>query len=170
MNVFEVLKKRRSVRKYLERAVEDEKLQLVLEAGRLGPSAANLQPCHFIVVTNSEAKESLRSAYKPDWFIQAPSIVVVCADSSVAWRRKDGEDYWKVDAAICMQNMVLVAAELGLGTCWIAAFDEKAARRALNIPKDIRIVAMTPLGYPAEEKGPVIDRKPLETFVHYNKW
>jgi nitroreductase len=75
-----------------------------------------------------------------------------------------------VDVAIAMQNMILTATELGLGTCWIADFDEKAIRKALNLPSNIRVVAMTPLGYPAEEKHPVSDRKPLAEIVHHEHW
>jgi nitroreductase len=82
----------------------------------------------------------------------------------------DGEEYWKVDIAIAMQNLVLAATELGLGTCWIAAFNEEAAKKALGIPEDVRVVAMTPLGYPDQEKGPVTRRKQLSTIVHYNQW
>jgi len=172
VDVLESIKKRRSIRKYQTRPVENEKINVVLEAARLAPSANNQQPWHFIVVTEPEVRESLRLSYNEEWFVQAPVIVVVCADPDKAWRRgKIGaEEYWKVDAAIAMQNLVLVSTELGLGTCWIADFDEKAAKKTLNIPKHIRVVAMTPLGYPAEEKGPVTDRKPLNEMVHYEKW
>ena len=170
MNVLDVLKKRRSIRKYSAKLVEDEKLREVLEAARLGPSANNQQPCYFIVITQPEVRESLRSAYNRDWFVQAPVIIVGCANPKEAWRRSDGEEYWKVDLAIAMQNIILSATELGLGTCWIATLDEKAVKKALNIPKEIRVVAMTPLGYPDEEKEPVTDRKPLEKIVHYEKW
>ena len=168
--MFEVLQKRRSIRKYLNKPVADEKIKMVLEAARLGPSAANRQPCHVVVVTKLEVKELFGNVYKPDWFVEAPVIIAVCADTKQAWRRSDGEEFWKADAAICMQNIVLVAAGLGLGTCWIAAFDEKAAAKALGVPKGIRVVALTPLGYPAEEKGPVTERKPIEEIAHFNKW
>jgi len=119
-----------------------------------------------------EAKESLRAAFKPErqWLIQAPAIIVACADPKKAWKRNDGEEYWKVDAAIAMQNLVLAATELGLGACWIAVFNEKAVKKTLNIPKHIRVVAMTPLGYPDEDKGPVTDRKTLNEIVHFEKW
>ena len=170
MSVLEVLKRRRSIRKYIVRPVEAEKLALVLEAARLAPSACNLQPCSFIVVTKPEARKSLEASYKRDWFINAPAIIVGCANPKEAWSKKDDQDYWKVDLAIAMQNLVLAATELGLGTCWIAAFDEGAAKKALTIPKDVRVVAMTPLGYSDEEKGPVTDRKPLESMVHREKW
>jgi nitroreductase len=170
LSVLEVLKKRRSIRKYQTRAVENAKLMNVLEAARLGPSAANRQPCYFIVVTDEETRQKLKASYNPDWFVHAPVIIVACANPKEAWRRKDKEEYWKVDAAIAIQNLILAATEEDLGTCWIAAFDEKAAKKALNIPKDIRVVAMTPLGYPEEEPSSASDRKPLDQIVHYNKW
>ena len=170
MNVFDVLEKRRSIRKYQNKPLENETLRRILEAARLGPSAGNMQPCQFLVVTKPEVREGLRAAYKADWFLQAPAIIVVCANPKESWRRRDGEEFWKVDAAIAMQNMILAATELGLGTCWIVNFDEKEARKALGVPKDIKVVAMTPLGYPDEEKGPVTDRKPIEVIVHREKW
>ena len=170
MSILEVLKKRRSIRKYQTKLVEKDKVLKVLEAARLGPSADNMQPCQFIVVTDEEVRERLRASYNAEWFVHAPVIIVCCASPKGSWRRKDGEEYWKVDAAIAMQNLILAATEEGLGTCWITNFDEKAAKKALNIPKEIRVVAMTPLGYPAEEKALVTDRKPLDTLVHYDKW
>ncbi|MGD0451245.1 MAG: nitroreductase family protein [Candidatus Bathyarchaeia archaeon] len=171
MSVLDILKKRRSIRKYQTKPVEVEKITEVLEAARLGPSANNQQPCYFIVITQPEARESLRAAYKADWFVHAPVIIVGCVNPKEGWKRGTfGEEYWKVDLAIAMQNLILAATELGLGTCWIANFDENAVKKALNIPKEIRVVAMTPLGYPDEEKGSVTDRKPLEKIVHYEKW
>lgn len=170
MDFFEVVRKRRSIRAYKPDPVEEEKLMKVLEAARLAPSAANRQPWHFIVVRDPEIKEKLGKAYPRDWFVKAPVIIVACADPAAAWRRKDGEEYWKVDVAIAMEHLVLAATNEGLGTCWIAAFDEKAAKEALGIPEHVRVVAMTPLGYPAEEKGPVTERKTLDQFVHYDKW
>jgi nitroreductase len=172
LEVLEAIKKRRSIRKFQTKPVENEKINLVLEAARLSPSASNQQPYHFIVITKPEAKESLRAAYEPNrqWLMQAPAIIVACANPKESWRRNDGEEYWKVDTAIAMQNLVLASTELGLGTCWISVFNEKEAKKALNIPKDIRVVAMTPLGYPDEALGPVTDRKPLNQIVHYEKW
>lgn len=170
VDFYEVVRRRRSIRAYKPDPVEDEKLLRVLEAARLAPSAANRQPWHFIVVRDPEVKEKLGKAYPREWFVKAPVIIVACADPTVAWRRRDGEEYWKVDLAIAMEHLVLAAANEGLGTCWIAAFDERAVKEALGIPEHIRVVALTPLGYPAEEKGPVTDRKPLDQIVHYDKW
>ncbi|MEM3028827.1 MAG: nitroreductase family protein [Thermoproteota archaeon] len=142
----------------------------VLEAARLAPSAVNRQPWYFIIVTDQKIKEKLKSAYPRDWFSSAPVIIVACTSPREAWVRKEGEEYWKVDIAIAMQNLVLIAWEETLGTCWIGAFDEQEVKKALGIPQEIRVVAMTPLGYPAEEKEPVVDRKPLSEIVHYEYW
>ena len=170
MDVFEAINKRRSIRKYKNKQVEKEKIFKVLEAARLGPSAANNQPCHFIVVTDSQVRESLKAAYSADWLLKAPAIIVVCADPRQSWRRRDGEEFWKVDGAIAMQNLILTATDLGLGTCWIANFSENELKGALNIPKDFKVVAITTLGYSDEEKRPATERKPLEAIVHSEKW
>jgi nitroreductase len=171
MDVFEVLKKRRSIRKYQSKPVENEKVQKVLEAARLGPSANNQQPCHFIVVTKSEVKESLRTAYDRTWFLASPVVIVGCVNPKEAWRKSMfGDDYWKVDLAIAMQNLILTATDLGLGSCWITDFDEKAVKKALNIPSEIRVVAMATMGYADEEKEPATDRKPLESMIHHERW
>jgi len=170
MGVFEAIKTRRSIRRYKEDLIDEETLRKVLEAARLAPSAANRQPWRFIVVTDPIVKRSLRKAYDKEWFTSAPVIVVACAVPEEAWVRRDGEEYWKVDVSIAMQNLVLAAWDEGLGTCWIGAFDENEAKQALGVPPNVRIVAMTPLGYPAETKGPVSNRKPLSEIVHYNHW
>jgi len=170
VDLFKLIKKRRSIRRYKKDPVEKEKLDKVLEVARLAPSAANKQPWRFIVVMDPEVKESLRASYNSEWFVHAPVIIVACAVPEEAWRRADGEEYWKVDVAIAMQNLVLASTKLGLGTCWIADFDEGAAKKALSIPEHVRVVAMTPLGYPAIEKGPVTDRKPLDKIIHHDKW
>jgi nitroreductase len=171
MNVSDLLKKRRSIRKYQNKPVEEEKINTILEAARLSPSANNQQPCSFIVITKPEIRESLKAAYRADWFLQAPVIIIGCVNPSEAWRKgMFGEEYWKVDLAIAMQDIILAATEFGLGTCWIANFDENQIKKALNIPKEIRVVAMTPIGYPDEEKSPVTERKPLTNIIHYQKW
>ena len=170
MKVFDAICFRRSIRKYKSDPVEKGKLERILEAGRLSPSAVNKQPWHFIVVRDPSVRESLRASYGQSWFVNAPLIIVVCADPSSAWVRRDGEEFWKVDAAIALQDMILCATEEGLGTCWIGAFSEEPARRVLKIPEKIRIVAMTPLGYANESKEPVSDRKSLKEITHYEYW
>jgi nitroreductase len=170
MNVFEAIQKRRSIRKFKGDSIENEKLTKVLDAARLAPSAGNRQPCHFIVVTNRETRESLKKAWVPDWVGNAPAVIVCCAVSKGVILRIVGRELWKVDGAIAMQNLVLAATELGLGTCWVASFYERRLRKALGIPRGFRVVALTPIGYPDEEKSAVTDRKPLEAMVHYEKW
>ncbi len=170
MEVFAIIEKRRSIRLYEKKPVEKKKLHRILEAGRLAPSAGNKQPWRFIVVTDDKVKEKLGAAYNKEWFVSAPVIIIGCAVPEEAWTRMDGQEYWMVDVAIAMQNMILTATELGLGTCWIADFDEKAVRKALKLPSNIRVVAMTPLGNPAEEKRSVKGRKLLTEIVHHEHW
>jgi nitroreductase len=170
LDVFEAVRTRRSIRKYKDKPVEKEKLIKILEAARLSPSANNDQPWHFIAVTNEVVRMRLLPAYNRDWFVEAPVIIVACALPSESWSRQDGEEYWKVDAAIAMQSMVLVAHELGLGTCWVAAFKEDKVKEALGIPDEARVIAMTPVGYPAEKKGNVTERKPAERIIHFDHW
>jgi nitroreductase len=169
-SVFTVISTRRSIRKYQSKPISDDQLSRILEAGRLAPSAANRQPWHFLVITDPTVRKQMRQAYGRDWFADSPVILVVCADPREAWVRADGEEYWKVDAAIALQNMIMQATTEGLGTCWIGAFDEPMAKQILGIPNPIRVVAMTPLGYPDEEKDPVSNRKELQTLLHHDTW
>ncbi|MCW4005457.1 MAG: nitroreductase family protein [Candidatus Bathyarchaeota archaeon] len=170
MDVFEAVQARRSIRSYQDKPVEEEQLQKLLEAARLSPSAVNRQPCEFIVIQAPEAKQRMQQAYPKNWFFTAPLIIVACADPQKAWQKKDNEEIWKIDAAIALQSLVLTATAQGLGTCWVCAFDEEKTKEILGIPSNIKVVAMTPVGYPAEEKGAITDRKPVSEMVHYNRW
>jgi nitroreductase len=162
------MRTRRSIRRYEDKPVEREKLVNILESARLAPSAMNKQPYRLVVVTDRKVINELISACNQDW--AAPAIIVMCALPSEAWTRDDGENYWKADAAIAMHNMSLVSLEEGLGTCWIAAFKEIEIKRILGIPAHVRVMAMTPVGYAAEKKGPVTRRKSLKELVRYEKW
>jgi nitroreductase len=168
LEVFDAIKNRRSIRKYEETAVEKEKILKVLEGARLAQSAANRQPYGFVVVTDKETIKKLSSATYQEWV--APIMIAVCVNPKEGWKRKDNEEFWKVDAGLTMQNLSLIAYAEGLGTCWIAAFDEKKAKSILGVNDPIRVVAMTPLGYPVEKKGPIRDRKSIDELVHYEKW
>jgi nitroreductase len=170
MEVFSTIEKRRSIRSYENIPVEKNNLHRILEAGRLAPSAANRQPWRFIVVTDKKVKEKMRAAYDEDWFVSAPVIIIGCAVPEEGWIRMDGQEYWMVDVAIAMQNMILTATELGLGSCWVADFDEKAVRKVLKLPSNIRVVAMTPLGHPIYEKRTEKSRKPLTEIIHNEQW
>lgn len=168
LEVFEAIKRRRSIRKYEQKVIEKEKLLNVLEAARLAPSAMNRQPYAFVVIKEKENVQKLSSACNQEWI--APIIIVVCAFPEKAWIRDDGEEYWKADAAIAMNNISLQACTEGLGTCWIAAFKEEKIKEILGITPEAKVLAMTPLGYPAEKKGPVTKRKRIDELVHYEKW
>jgi nitroreductase len=168
LDVLEVIKKRRSIRKYKQNVVEKEKLQKVLEAARLAPSAMNRQPYAIVVLSDSETIEKISSACNQKW--DTPTIIVICAFPKKAWARDDGEEYWKVDAAVAMTNLSLQACAEDLGTCWIAAFKEKEIKEILGIEQDARVVAMTPLGYPDEKKGLVTNRKTIDELIRYERW
>jgi nitroreductase len=169
MDFLDLVRRRFSVRSYEKRAIPDEKLEMVIEAGHLAPSAANRQAWRFVVVKDERQRHALGEAYPREWFWTAPVIVVVCVDPAKAWVRADGKNYADVDGAIAMDHMTLCAADLGLGTCWIGAFEPAKVRRVLGIPESIEPLAMTPLGFPAE---PIRSksRKPLHEIMHYERY
>jgi len=170
MDLRELVKKRYSVRAYKSDPVEDEKLARILEAARLAPTAANRQAFRIIVIRTPERKTDLQRIYGRDWFVEAPLVLCVCAVPSEAWVRKaDGWNAAEVDATIVMSHIVLAAAEEGLGTCWIAAFDPKAAREVLGIPPEVIPSAFTPLGYAADSATPK-KRLPLTDIVRRDRW
>ena len=169
MSFLDLAKTRFSVRRYEATPVPEEALEAILEAGRLAPSAANRQPCHLIVVRNAEQRRKLGVSYPRDWFWQAPVIIVICIESSRAWVRSDHKNYGDVDGALVVDHMTLCAADLGLGTCWIGAFDPAKVRNTLNLPDGIEPLAMLPLGYPMEPLR-AKSRKPLAELVHQETW
>ena len=168
MDLFKAIENRRSIRKYTQKSVDKEKTLKIFEIARLSPSAMNLQPYGFVIISKSNLIKEISSACNQEW--EAPIIVAVCALPGQAWVRDDGEEYWKADAAIAMSNIYLAAYNLCLGTCWIVAFNEEKVKKILGVDSKARVVAMTPLGYPAENKGPVTKRKTLDELLHYNKW
>lgn len=165
MSFLELTKKRYSVRKYKDKPVEREKLLHVLEAARNAPSACNFQPWRFIIVTDEKIKTKVAETYPRDWFRQAPVVIVACGDHSASWKRADGKDHCDVDLAIAIEHMALAAAELGLGTCWVCAFDAKRCHEILELPENLEAIALLPLGYPDEETVPDKKRKSLDAIV-----
>jgi nitroreductase len=166
----ELIEERYSVRAYKPDPVEDDKLQQVLEAARLAPTAANRQPFQIIVIHTADREAELRRIYNTDWFVQPPLVICACAIPAKGWVRKDdGKDYTDVDVAIVMDHLVLAATAAGLGTCWIAAFDPKAAREVLHLPDDVEPITFTPLGYPADQPRPK-RRRALSELVRYERW
>jgi len=149
--------------------VEDDKLQGLLEAARLAPSASNRQALRFIVIHTEGREEELQRIYNRDWFVQPPLVICACGIPSENWVRKDSKNYNDVDVAIAMDHLILAATDAGLGTCWIAAFDVNAAREVLHLPDQVEPIAFTPLGYPAVQPGPK-KRKDLSELVRYERW
>ncbi len=171
MEFSELIRKRYSVRAYRPDPVLDDLLAQVLEAARLAPTAANRQPFRIIVIHTQGREAELRRIYPREWFSQAPLVLCVCTVRAEAWRRSmfDGKSHADVDATIVMDHIVLAAADLGLGTCWIAAFDPAAAREVLGLPPEVEPVLFTPLGYPADQPRPK-ERRPLSELVRYERW
>jgi len=170
MDFLDLVQKRYSVRAYKPAPVEDTKLAKVLEAARLAPTAANRQPFQLIVAHVKGREAELQQVYGRRWFIQAPLVICACGVHDQAWERtSDGINYTTVDVAIVMDHLILAAASLGLGTCWIGAFDPLAARKVFGLPDDVEPVALTPLGYPADQATPKA-RKPLAELVRYERW
>ena len=151
MDVAVAIKGRRSVRSYKDLEIENDKIEKILEAGRLSPSANNRQEWKFIVVKDTEMKMKLaRAAMNQSFIGQAPVVLVACATESKAVMTC-GHPTYAVDVSIAFAYMLLQAYELGLGTCWIGAFSEDEVKSILGVPKDVRVVALSPLGYPATD-------------------
>jgi nitroreductase len=169
MEFSELIEKRYSVRAYKPYPVGDERLHQVLQAARLAPTAANRQPFQLIVIHTEGREAELKRIYGKDWFVQAPLVICACGVPAQGWVRRDGKSYCDVDVAIAMDHLILAAADAGLGTCWVGAFDPGAAREVLGLPDDVEPIAFTPLGYPADRPNPK-KRKPLSELVRYENW
>ena len=167
MTFLELAQARYSVRGYKPDPVAADKLQQVLEAARLAPTAGNRQRFELIVIHTAGREEELRRIYDRDWFVQAPLVICACRHPMDLARQR--KDYTDVDVGIVVDHLILAATELGLGTCWIGAFDPVAAREILGLPDEVEPVVFTPLGYPAappREK----QRKSIDELVRYEHW
>jgi nitroreductase len=151
MQITDLIQKRCSVRNYSSRPVEKEKLDCVLEAARMAPSACNLQPWRFVVIRSPEGKEKIQACYAREWLRTAPLYILVCADHHRSWKRpSDGKDHADIDVSIATEHICLAATEQGLGTCWVCHFDAQLCARSFRLPEGIEPVVIIPVGYPAE--------------------
>ncbi len=171
MNFLDNAKKRYSVRSYKSQKVEQEKLDLILEAARVAPTAANLQPVRLIVV---QEKEGLAKIEKAANIYNAPLAVIVCADHSTAWTRPfDKKQTGDIDASILTDHMMLQASELGLGTVWVCYFKPDILSKEFDLPANLEPVNILAIGYadeePADPDRHGKTRIPLETLVAYEK-
>lgn len=169
MNVYDAIKSRRSIRGFLDKPIEEEKLLRVLDAGRLAPSAKNLQEWKFVVVKDEDLKKNLTVAANNQPFIaEAPAVIVGCA-TLVNYVMSCGQYAYPIDLAIALDHMTLQAVEEGLGTCWIGSFKEDEVKNLLHIPENIRIVELLPIGYP-KTVPPARARKKLEEIICFDRW
>ncbi|MFC1605134.1 nitroreductase family protein [Planctomycetota bacterium] len=168
MTVLDTIHKRYSCRAYQDKSIEQDKLDSILEAARLAPSARNTQDWRFVVVTDWDTKcKVATTTNRPEVFEKAGAIIAACSNSDEIMRC--GQAIAPIDVAIALEHICLQAADLGLGTCWIGSFDADKVRKILAIPKDISIIELMTVGYPADSK-PEPKREPIENIVCYDKW
>lgn len=168
MMVLDAIRKRYSCRSYQEKNLEQDKLDCILEAARLAPSARNTQDWRFVVVTNRDAKRRVaETTNRPEVFAKASVIIAACSNSDHIMRC--GQAIGPIDVAIALEHISLQAADLGLATCWIGAFDAKTVRQILAIPEGVTIIELMTVGYPADSK-PEPKREPIQKIVCYEKW
>lgn len=171
MKFIELAKKRSSIRSYKPDPVPEDLLKEILTAGQLAPTAKNLQPFQFIVVTADPALDALAAAYPAPFFREAPVAIVICSEAEKGWvrNRHDNKNYTDVDCAIAIDHMSLAATDLGLGSCWIGAYNPDMVKSAMGLPDGVEPLAMLLIGY-ANAEGLDKKRKPLEELVRYDHW
>ena len=171
MEFSELIVKRESVRNFdSNHPIPQQVLDRILNAGRVAPSAANRQPWEFVVITSPAGLEKVRRCYQRPWFHEVPAVLAVKGDKEKAWVRSyDGYNALETDLTIAMDHIILAAANEGLGTCWIAAFDPVILREALALKPNEVVYAITALGYPGASYQPknTKDRKDLSAIVSY---
>jgi nitroreductase len=184
MELFEAIKTRRSIRRYLDKPVEGEKLEAVLEAVRQAPSWANMQCWRMVVVKDRATKQKIsdfsfvESYFAPKGYktnpsmkalAEAPVVIVLCADpanSGTLWE----QNYYLVDAGIAAQSLMLATRAQGLGSVFVGVYEEEKLKTLLAIPAAIRVVGLFPVGYPAEDRKEGPPRKPLQDICFYEQW
>jgi len=166
--VIEAIGRRYSCRRYHDRAVEQEKLDIIFEAARLAPSAKNMQDWRFVVVKDKEVRCKLAEAANNQKFLEdAGAIIAACSNSDyVMWC---GQAIGPIDVSIALEHMALQATALGLATCWIGSFDSEKVKALLGIPSDISVIELMALGWPAD-KAKEPKREPIENIICYEKW
>lgn len=172
MNSFlELAKNRYSCRKYLDKPIEKEKLDYVLEAGRVAPSAVNFQPWKFIVVQEKDNLKKVHEIYHREWINSSPCVIIVCGDKSKSWKRKeDNKDHLDIDIAITVDHITLAATAQGLATCWVCNFYVENCKKVLNLPDSVEPIVILPIGYPADNADATrhgTKRKSIEEIVQW---
>jgi len=168
MTVLDAISKRYSCRSYKKMPIEQSKLDEILEAARLAPSAKNLQDWRFVAATNEDVKKRLAHAANDQMFLADASVIIVACSSS-DYVMRCGQHIAPIDVAIALEHIALQAADLGLATCWIGSFYPEKVRKVLSIPEDIEVIELMALGYPKDNPNKS-ERLPMESIVSYNKW
>jgi len=170
MDIYTAIRSRKSVRSYENRQIEQEKLDRILNAVRLAPSASNRQEWRFVVVQDRATRVALAKAANNQTFVgEAPAVIVCCAADSSHTMPCDLQSF-AIDVAIAIDHLTLAAVAEGLGTCWIGAFDPDGVRKVLGIPDDITVVELMPLGYPIDPSLKQKNRLALDEIVKYEHW
>jgi nitroreductase len=169
MDVFTAIQNRRSIRAFKDKKIDEPVLNKVLEAARLAPSAANNQSWKFLVVKDQETRKKLAVAARGQKQVEQAPVVIVGISTEPEGKMPNGQLRGPIDLSIAFSFIMLEAIELGLGTCWLGAYDEGEVKKILGIPENVRVIAMTPLGYPAEEPA-ARPRKSIEQIVIHEKY
>jgi len=162
MEVFDAIKTRRSVRKYLDKKIDESDMLKLLEAARLSPSARNIQNRRFVIIENIDG-DIVKACNDQEWISTCPMLIAGVIDPGV-------NKWAETDMAIAFEHIVLEAVELGLGTCWIGAFDGDKVRSILGVPSDLQVYALLSIGYPASNPSQMISKKPLEEIWSREKY
>ncbi|MBD3352021.1 MAG: nitroreductase [Candidatus Lokiarchaeota archaeon] len=169
VDFYKVIKARRSIRKFTSEPISEDILERILNSARLAPTWANMQGCRYIIVDDKENVNKLKKAINQKWLKTVHLFLVICIQERRSGKNPNGIKYFTVDAAICMEHLILAATNEGLGSCWIGYFNEKDVKNALDIPKRERVIGITPLGYPAT-KPKEQERKDLGKIVYKNRY
>jgi len=174
MDFYEVIETRRSVRDYKPEPIPDNILKKILNSARIAPSGSNRQPWKFIIIKDEKIKKKMIPLCEGQSFVAEAPILIVACGKNIHYNRGGwmGDYSMIVDVAIAVDHLTLSARAEGLGTCWIGSFDNEGIKKLLRIPKDIQVIALTPLGYPAKANvfTPTADRKKLEEIICYDIW
>lgn len=170
MDVYEAIRVRKSVRAYQPEPVEEGKLRRVLEAARLAPSANNEQEWRFVVVRDPQTRRRLAQAAENQQFVAEAPVVIACCAETDERVMACGQLAYSIDVAIAIDHLTLAAVSEGLGTCWVAAFDEGSVRQILGIPEGVRVVELLPLGRPVNPSEVPKSRLPISEIVHWERW
>lgn len=153
MDFLDLAKERYSVRKFSDKKVEADKIELILEAGRIAPTACNFQSQRILVINDEANLNKLKNC--TPYHFDAPLAILICYDTAVSWKRKyDSKDAGDIDASIVTTHLMLEITNLGLGSTWVGSFDPEAMKRGFNLPENFVPVALLPIGYPAEDSQP----------------